>query len=229
MEYSYLDFENRFRGGEEQVREEQRKYLSFFTGCHRVVDIGCGRGEFLELLRERGAAEAYGIDIDDDMLEHCREKGLTVIKEDGLSHLKSLEDETLDGIFISHVAEHLTPADFQALVGEAYRTLRDRGALAAETLNPGCLWGLTTFTIDLTHKTPIHPLTFRFLLEAQGFRDIAVLNRQYLPEEMLTLTQIAAGSESTVMERAFAENMQKLQLIINCAFRDFIYGIAARK
>jgi len=229
MEFSYLEFENRFRGDEKQTRDEQRKYLSFFTGCHRVVDIGCGRGEFLELLSERGSAEAYGIDIDDDMIAHCREKGLTVRKEDGLSHLKSLDDETLDGIFISHVVEHLTPADFQALVGEAFRTLRSGGSFAAETLNPACLWGLTTFTIDLSHKAPIHPLTFRFLLEAQGFRNIAVLNRQYLPEEMLTLTQIAAGPESTVMERAFAENMQKLQLIINCAFRDFIYGIAARK
>lgn len=229
MNYSYLDFENRFRGNEEQVREEMRKYLPFFAGGGKIVDIGCGRGEFLELLKEQGSLEAYGVDIDDSMLDCCAGKKLTVKKEEALLHLRGTLDESLDGIFISHVVEHLSPSDFQALLGEAYRTLRKGGAFAAETLNPACIWGLTTFTIDLSHRVPIHPLTFQFLLEAQGFREISFLSRQYLPEDMLTLTQITASPESTPLERACADNMQKLQLIISCAFRDFIYGITATK
>lgn len=229
MDYSYLDFENRFRGSEEQVREDLRKYLPFFAGGRHIVDIGCGRGEFLELLREQGSLEAYGVDIDDSMLARCRSKGLTVKNEEALSHLRGTADEALDGIFICHVVEHLIPSDFQALVAEAFRALRKGGSFAAETLNPACFWGLTTFTIDLSHRVPIHPLTFQFLLEAQGFREISFLNRQYLPEEMLTLTQISAGPDSTMLERACADNMQKLQLIISCAFRDFIYGITAKK
>ncbi len=229
MEYSYLEFENRFRGDEEQVREEQRKYLPFFAGGLQVLDIGCGRGEFLELLRAQGAEEAYGIDIDEEMLAHCRNKGLKVKKEEALSHLRGIVNEELDGIFISHVVEHLVPGDFLALVGEAFRALKKGGSFVAETLNPACLWGLTTFTIDLSHRAPIHPLTFQFLLEAQGFREISFLYRQYLPEDMLTLTQIAVGPDSTLLERALGDNMRKLQIIISCAFRDFIYGITAKK
>ena len=96
------------RGSTELIRERQSVYLDDFRDAAPVLDIGCGRGEFLTLLREAGV-EARGIDVDPEMVTHCREEGLEVEQADALSYLASLEDDSLGGIFCAHVLEHLSP------------------------------------------------------------------------------------------------------------------------
>jgi len=226
----YLKFENAFRGSEEETKKDQVKYLSYFQGACRVLDLGCGRGEFLEHMRETGATGAYGIDCNDGMLGRGREKGMDVLKSDALSHLRALEEGDLDGIFASHLVEHLAPRDFLSLVTEASRTLKKGGYFVAETLNPGCLFALGPYFMDLTHTFPVHPLTFRFLMEEAGFDGIEFHYRQYLPEDFLSLNRVPAGpGPLTPLEEAYNASMFKLQTIINAAFVNFIYGIAGKK
>lgn len=230
MNFSYLDFENRFRGNSCEVKQEQEKYIQYFLGKKVVLDIGCGRGEFLELLREHGVIDAYGIEISDEMIEHSRIKGLKVFKEDALSHLEKLDDDSLEGVFISHVVEHLKPADLLTLVSLVYSKLAKGNYLLAETLNPQCLFSLGPFFMDFTHIFPVHPQTFNFILEVLGFTHIDFIYRQYLPSEFLTLDQIpSAFRTDSPFEEAYANTVMKLQLIIDQVFRNFIYCIVGRK
>jgi SAM-dependent methyltransferase len=230
MNYSYLAFENAFRGSEENVKEEQMNYLPYFRGATDVLDLGCGRGEFLEHMRDLGVREARGVDLNEEMLDHCRAKGLTVIKEDALAYLRTLESESIDGVFTSHLVEHLSPHTFIELIPEVYRVLKKNAHLVAETLNPGCLFALGPYFMDLTHTFPVHPLTFKFLLEEQGFNALEFHYRQYLPPDYLTLNILPPGTEPlTPLEEAYKATVFKLQTIINAACINFIYALAGKK
>ena len=171
-EFDYLGFEERYRGSEEEIKERFRVYVDRFKGAAGVLDIGCGRGEFLELLRA-ARIEAKGVDKDLDMVLLCREKGLDVSKADGPPYLESLPDESLDGVFASQVIEHMDAADIVRLVQLAHRKLRPNGILILETPNPRCLTVFAeTFYMDLSHTRPIHPAAAKFLLESTGFRNV---------------------------------------------------------
>jgi 2-polyprenyl-3-methyl-5-hydroxy-6-metoxy-1,4-benzoquinol methylase len=170
--FDYLGFEDRFRGSEEDVKARQQAYVKYYQGQSHVLDIGCGRGEFLELLREAGI-KVRGVDLDLDMVLYCREKGLDVVQEDGLAYLDSLPDETLGGIFASQVIEHLESKQTIELVKLCWRKLRPGGTLILETLNPKCLMIFAeSFYKDFFHIKPIHPEAMEFLLESTGFLDI---------------------------------------------------------
>jgi len=181
---SYLLFEDRFRGTREEIKERQRIYVGYFKGSKGVLDLGCGRGEFLEVLREEGI-DAYGIDTNETMVSLCIEKGFRVIKEDGLNHLRSLDEDSLGGIFAGQVVEHLEPTELIEIVKEGYRKLRSGGVFIAETINPLCLTIFSgPFYLDLTHVKPIHPQAFAFLMEMAGFRDVEIKFISPYPEEM---------------------------------------------
>jgi SAM-dependent methyltransferase len=171
---AYVRFEDRHRGTAEEIRERQRGYLDLFTGAGRVLDVGCGRGEFLELCREAGI-DARGIDLDPAMVARCREAGLAVEEADALAYLDALPDGTLGGIFSAQVIEHVPPEAFIAMVRLAGRKLRPGGALLLETPNPACLTVFSgAFYVDLSHVKPIHPEAARFVLESAGFRDVEI-------------------------------------------------------
>jgi SAM-dependent methyltransferase len=171
-DFDYLGFEERYRGSEEEIKERFRVYVDRFKGAAGVLDIGCGRGEFLELLRA-ARIEAKGVDLDLDMVLLCREKGLDVAKADGPPYLESLPDESLDGVFASQVIEHMETSDIVRLVQLAHRKLRADGILILETPNPRCLTVFAeTFYMDLSHTRPIHPAAAKFLLESTGFRNV---------------------------------------------------------
>ena len=171
-DFDYFGFEERFRGNEQDIKERQRVYLAYFQGQEDILDIGCGRGEFLELLRKAGL-KAIGVDTDLDMVLYCREKGLDIVKEDAFVYLETLPDASLGGIFAAQVIEHLEPGRIIDLVKLCYRKLRSGGVLILETPNPKCLMVFAaSFYMDFSHIRPLHPEAMRFLLASVGFQDI---------------------------------------------------------
>jgi SAM-dependent methyltransferase len=174
----YVAFEERFRGSSDQLRATQRDYLRFFPGAETpgpVVDIGCGRGEMIEILLDAGL-EAVGVETDEGMAAVCREKGLKVDIANGLTWLEQQPDDSLKGVFCAQVVEHLFTSELQALVRLAHQKLRTGGVLIMETINPRSLHALSNhFLADTSHIRPVHPETLRFICEHEGYRQIYLL------------------------------------------------------
>ncbi|MDP2954463.1 MAG: methyltransferase domain-containing protein, partial [Chloroflexota bacterium] len=165
LDYFHLGLKYR---GSTYLREQQRIYLDYFRGCQNVLDIGCGRGEFVGLLRENGIG-ARGIDLDADAVAHAQEEGLPVEQAEALAYLAELPDRTLDGVFMAQVVEHLTPPDLLRLLELCCRKMKSGAYLVAETINPTCLWALANwYTADPSHVHLVHPETLKFLLEEAG-------------------------------------------------------------
>jgi SAM-dependent methyltransferase len=170
----YYHFELRHRGSLEDIAARQRLYLDYFEDCRRVLDIGCGRGEFVALLRERGI-DARGVEIDAEMVAHCQAEGLPVEHADALSYLATLRDESLDGVFMAQVVEHLVPADLVGLLRLCRQKLAPDGVLVAETINPTCVYAFVQYYLmDPSHVQPLHPETLRFMLEDAGFWQVEI-------------------------------------------------------
>jgi len=170
---NYFIFEERFRGSRADIKGRQSVFIKYFEGCKNVLDIGCGRGEFQELLREHEIG-GHGIDVDEDMVNFCRSKGLDVEKIDAVSYLQKLEDKSLDGIFIDQVVEHLEHEYLIRMLNLSYMKLIYGGTIIVETVNPLSFFSFANFYIDISHKRPVHPETLRFLLNAAGFREIQI-------------------------------------------------------
>ena len=170
----WLRFAARFRGSEERVRELARFYVPHFAGCRGVVDLGCGRGEFLEVMKEAGIA-ARGVDLNREAVALCRAKGLDAEAADLFDHLAALADASIEGIFCGQVVEHLPPHRLPELVRLAAAKLARGGVLAIETPNPECLAIFAThFFLDPTHSRPIPSALLVFYLEECGFGRIQV-------------------------------------------------------
>ena len=180
----YFAFESRMRGSVDAIRDRQRRYVDDFRDAAPVLDIGCGRGELLELLREAGV-EARGIDADADMVAYARGEGLDVEQADLVRHLESLEDGSLGGIFMGQVVEHLPPSVLTRALFLAAAKLRPGGLLVAETINPLSPIALRNYFADLTHAQPLVPETLELLARQSGFveTEIRFLNE---PAERLT-------------------------------------------
>jgi SAM-dependent methyltransferase len=167
----YFAFETKMRGSTMDVRERQRVYVADFRDAAPVLDVGCGRGELLGLLREAGV-EARGLDADSDMVAYARGEGLEVEHADALAHLEGLPDGSLGGIFAGQVVEHLPPAALFRLLELAARKLRSGGVLVAETINPLSPLALRSYFADLTHAQPLVPETLALLARQAGFREV---------------------------------------------------------
>lgn len=176
--YSVIDynkFENYFRGTKEEIKNSQRQYIPYFEGKKNVVDLGCGRGEFLELLKESNI-NAIGVDAYSDFVEECCKKKLNAVQADALDYICVREDEELDGIFASQLAEHLKTADLAKLCQQAYIKLQIGGCFILETPNPTCLSTYTNaFYIDPTHNKPVHPKMLEYFLRDAGFTTVKIV------------------------------------------------------
>ena len=169
----YFDFENHFRGSRQSIKERQKQYLDYFKGCTRVVDIGCGRGEFLELMKENHIP-AVGVDTYEEFVDYCTEKGFQAVRDDGIHYLKTVENA--DGIFVGQVVEHLKTEQIVDLCHTAYEKLKKGGRVIMETPNPTSLAIYThAFYMDPSHVKPVHPLTLEYFLQKAGFHDIKIL------------------------------------------------------
>ncbi len=167
----YFAFEARMRGSTEEVRARQRVYVDDFREAAPVLDVGCGRGELLGLLREAGI-EARGVDADADMVAYARAEGLEVEQADVLAYLEGLEDGSLGGLFAAQLVEHLPPPALLRLLELAERKLRPGGLLVAETINPLSPLALRSYFADLTHVQPLVPETLVLLARQAGFREV---------------------------------------------------------
>jgi O-antigen chain-terminating methyltransferase len=183
-------FADRFRGSEEHVKAGQRHYVQDFEGCQSVLDIGCGRGEFLEIMREANIP-AVGIDLSRESVETCRLKGLEAETADLFAYLAGLEEESLDGIFCAQVVEHLPPERLPEMIQLCARSLMRNGVIAIETPNPECLAIFATyFYLDPTHARPVpHPL-LAFYLEEFGVGVMAVRKLAPAVESMASLASL---------------------------------------
>jgi 2-polyprenyl-3-methyl-5-hydroxy-6-metoxy-1,4-benzoquinol methylase len=190
LPFDYARFAERFRGAEEYVRGKQAFYVPQFTGCMDVLDVGCGRGEFLEVMKNAGVA-ARGIDSDPESVALCRAKGLEAEVADLFIYLNDLPDSALDGIYSSQVVEHLPPERVPELVRLAGAKLRRGGVLAIETPNPECLAIFAShFYLDPTHTRPIPAALMVFYLEEFGFGRVEVHRMSPAVETMPSLATV---------------------------------------
>jgi 2-polyprenyl-3-methyl-5-hydroxy-6-metoxy-1,4-benzoquinol methylase len=182
LSHRYVGFEDQFRGSPETIRKGLAAYVPIFAGAADVLDIGCGRGEFLDLLREQGIG-GRGIDLNGSMVDVCREKGLTATEADALSYLRAQPDESLGGLFAAQVVEHLEPAYLTHLLDAAFAKLRPGSPVVLETINPACWFAFfESYIRDITHVRPLHPETLTFLLVATGFQRAEIRYSAPYPE-----------------------------------------------
>jgi len=172
---NYANFESYFRGNEEDIKKAQSSYIPYFEGKQNVLDLGCGRGEFLQLLKENNIS-AIGVDSFGEFVQKCKSSGLEVIQGDAIDYIKQVAEKTLGGIFASQLVEHLSIQQLVELCNEAYKKLEDGGCIVLETPNPTCLSIYTNaFYIDPSHVKPVHPKLLEFLLREAGFKKIEVV------------------------------------------------------
>ncbi len=180
--YQYICFEDVFRGSPEEIAARQRAYLPYFEGASDVLDTGCGRGEFLALLREKGIP-GRGVDTNAEAVERCRERGLEADRTDALAYLRTLPDESIGGLFSAQVVEHLEADYLMRMLGEAHRTLRPGSRVVLETINPASWTAFfSAYVRDITHRHPLHPDTLGYLLRASGFVDVTIVYSAPVPD-----------------------------------------------
>ncbi|HZT36965.1 MAG TPA: class I SAM-dependent methyltransferase [Bryobacteraceae bacterium] len=173
-EIDWLRFADRFRGTEERIRRAQQLYVEYFRGASGVLDVGCGRGEFLESARAAGI-EARGIDLSEENVALCRRKGLDVERADVFEYLAGAPERSFGGVFCSQMIEHLAPAHLPRLIRLIGRVLRPGSPAVFETPNPECLAIFAThFYLDPTHTRPVPAGLLTFYLEEAGFGRIDV-------------------------------------------------------
>jgi 2-polyprenyl-3-methyl-5-hydroxy-6-metoxy-1,4-benzoquinol methylase len=191
--FDNLHFSLRFRGSEEYVRGNFKGYVPHFESCRNVLDIGCGRGEFLELAASAGIS-ASGIDLDPESVGICRSKNLRAEEADLFAWLSSLDDGSLDGIFCAQVIEHLPPARLPEFVRLAAAKLARDGRIVFETPNPACLAIFAThFFLDPTHTRPVPAPLLAFYLEEAGFGRLETRFTQPAMDSMPSLAELPAA------------------------------------
>jgi SAM-dependent methyltransferase len=183
-EHGYLELERRYRGTESEIRERIAAYLPYWQDLPAgapVLDLGCGRGEALALLRDHGIP-GRGVDSSERMVQLCRERGLEAEAGDLFEVLAGLPAESLAGVVSFHVIEHLPGGALDRLVRLAYRALRPGGVLILETPNPlSMVVAARNFWLDPTHVRPVHPESLRLIYELAGFEPVERLDLRPFP------------------------------------------------
>lgn len=194
-DFDYGRFAERFRGDEEYVKQCQAFFLPHFRGCRMVVDLGCGRGEFLELVREEGLT-GIGVDSNPEAVVACSAKRIDVRSMDLFTFLAQQPDDSIDGMLCSHVIEHVPGRRLPEMINLISQKLNESGVLAMETPNPACLAIFAgDFYLDPTHQRPVPSRLVHFYLEEAGFTAIEIHERHPASEafpELKSLDKIAS-------------------------------------
>lgn len=218
-EQAYVQFERRYRGTPEEIGERLRFYLPRLAGRRQVLDLGCGRGEALALLRTAGH-DASGVDSSAEMVRLCREQGLEAEEGDLLEVLARRSPASVDAIVSFHVIEHLDAAEVERLVRLSWRALRPGGVLVLETPSPlSLLVGASRFWLDATHRRPVHPASLRHAFETAGFVDVERLDLNPFADEE-RLPEVTSGARSTPDLERLADGVNRLRDRLD----DLIFG-----
>ena len=199
----YRAFEDKHRGSRELIKSRLEIYLPFIEKIKEIqpkpktIDLGCGRGEWLELLSENDC-EAQGIDLDEGMLQACTQRGFNVKRQDAIEALRNLDDASISVVSGFHIVEHLPFEVLQTLVQESLRVLKPGGILIMETPNPENIKVATeNFYLDPTHIKPIPSALLTFLPEFYGYNRTKVLrlqeSKEIEKEVNISLFQILEG------------------------------------
>jgi SAM-dependent methyltransferase len=210
--YSSIEFDAVSRGDEAAVLAEYAELADRLAQSvpGPVVDVGAGRGEFLALLRERGV-DAWGIELEADLVELAAVRGLDVRLGDGLEALRDVEAGTLGGIVLLHVVEHLGKNELIDLVGLARTRLANGGSLVLETPNPQSLYVYArAFYLDPTHSQPVHPIYLEFLLRHAGFEHVE-FEWTAPPSDAERMVDVPGDDPAT---KAINENMRRLNDLV---------------
>ncbi len=209
-------FQARFGGDEPVIRAQSERFLDLFRGRTRVLDLGSGRGIFLQLMKDNGVG-AYGVDLDGRMIETARGRGLEVIEGDAVEHMAGLADASIDGLYARHLAEHILPGELVRILRECRRVLAPGSPIVFVTPNPRTLTvGAHTFWMDPGHMRPIPPELFRFYLEVEGFEGV----------ELVTF----APTEGTILREDVGDDAMRsnLKLLNETIFGDRDYAVIGR-
>ena len=175
---NYLEFENTFRGSKERIKAEQKMYLEHFKSCKKILDIGCGRGEFLEVLNEKNIG-GFGIDLDPDMIDACKSLNLKCEKSNAIDFLKKTKQGEFDGVFCSHVIEHLEAEEAEKLIELLSHKLNSNAKIVFITPNSESLRvHYSSFWMDPTHKRLYPPALIRYFLEKHNFKVTATYSTE---------------------------------------------------
>lgn len=198
-EHDYVEFERRFRGTPEEIAERFEPYVERLRELGEVLDLGCGRGEALMVLRAAGLP-ARGVDGSAAMVDACRREGLAVDQNDLFAALEKAPPASLGAVVSFHVIEHLPGESIDRLVRLAWRALKPGGVLLLETPNPlSLVVAARNFWIDPTHRRPVHPETLEHLYRAAGFDPIERLElRPFGDAERLPEVALDALPEATL-------------------------------
>jgi SAM-dependent methyltransferase len=208
--YKYVGFEDQFRGSQDDIGERVAAYVPIFEGASDVLDVGCGRGEFLALLKAKGIS-GRGVDLNDEMTAVCRERGLDATTADALSYLLAQPDGSLGGLFAAQVVEHLEPEYLMRFLEAAYHKLRPGSKIVLETINAACWYAFfSSYIRDITHVRPLHPDTLKYLVNATGFQKVSVRFTAPFPEQSKLQTVAASVDKPESVEVVFNENVGKL-------------------
>jgi SAM-dependent methyltransferase len=225
-DFDYLAFENRFRGPVEVVRERQRPHAELFVGAGVVADLGCGRGEFLQLLRDLGVT-GIGVDASAEMVAIARELGLTAEHGDLFEFLEQRPEGSLGGILCSHVVEHMWPADHVRLLRLCAGALEPRGILIVETPNPKSLIaGSVNFSCDPTHLRPVFPETLAFMADSAGFEETRIEYLSPVAREWRAGPLTDVPPELADLGRQIDESIARLDALV---FGEQEYALIARR
>jgi 2-polyprenyl-3-methyl-5-hydroxy-6-metoxy-1,4-benzoquinol methylase len=207
--------EERFRESREDTKKKQSEFMKYFKSCANVLDIGCGRCEFLELLKEQGIG-GRGVAMDEDKTKYCMILDLNVKKMDVISYLNLLEDESLDGVFIDRVVEHLDTGYLINMIRLCFTKMTFGAYIIIETANPLSLVSLSNFYIDVNNKKLIHPDTLKFLIESVGFREPFVQFRTPAAEnrELELIDTNGLDEKERSFAKVFNQNAEMLNSII---------------
>jgi 2-polyprenyl-3-methyl-5-hydroxy-6-metoxy-1,4-benzoquinol methylase len=231
---TYVGFEDRFRGSRDEIRSRVEDYLPILAPASNVLDVGCGRGELLDLLRQHGV-DARGVDANDAMVRLCRARGLDVERDDAIRFLARQEDGSLGGLVAIQVVEHFEPAYLLRFLETAHHALRPGAPLVLETINPACWMAFFECYIrDITHRQALHPDTLRYLVQTSGFRSVDVHYRAPVCEadrlaRVLPAPAIAGAAEDPPLANLAAAVNALADKLNARLFSSMDYAVIARR
>jgi SAM-dependent methyltransferase len=229
VDLDHFDFAKAYRGDETVIQARLEGYARSYGPVKRILDFGCGRGEFLQMCSKLNIG-AYGVDRDPDMISHCKLQSLDAIEGDALQHLQELPARSLDGIFSAQVVEHLTPAEIVQLIRLASEKLKRGGKIIIETINPNTWSAMRWFYLDPSHSQPVPADMLRFFLEEANFEIVDTLYSSPVAEgERLSFVKMGTEIEDSTLADFLVQNNENVQRLNDLLFGPQDYAIVAER